>query len=585
MIRKFRPLPSLCCGLLCMFNLTSFAADSAAGSSTDASATPSVTQPAASGANKESSDVITELKVMLANQQKQIEELRRSLEEQKKMLESATGANPAPTNKSSAPSNASLLSHPTQSLGDVASLTPIIPSGSGTPTPGGMPAITPQKTPSGPGDEYPVQLHLGAVTIMPVGFMDFTSAWRSTNTGSGIGSNFGSIPYLNTTTGHLSEFRLSAQNSRIGARIDGDHGDTHFIGYWESDFLGSPTSNNYNITNHAYLFRMRLYWIDVRKDKWELLGGQSWSLMTPGRSGISPLPGDIFYSQDIDVNYQLGLVWARTPGLRVVYHPSSSWAMGLAFEDPEGSVGGSGGNGAVVLPAGVASAYGSQLDAGSGTDGVPNVMPDISGKIAYDYKKKFHFEVAGVFRDFKVYNLTANKHYYTQGGGGSVNLNVELAPGFRLLTNNYWSDGGGRYIFGLAPDVAVRGNGSLADIHSGSTVDGFEFTHHNDLIYAYYGGVYIGRYVTIDPSNGKPVGYGYTGSANSQNRALNEVTFGFNHTFWKSPKLGAINFMGQYSWLSRNPWYVASGQPDKTHTNIVYFNLRYTLPGAPPPVK
>jgi len=43
--------------------------------------------------------------------------------------------------------------------------------------------------------------------------------------------------------------------------------------------------------------------------------------------------------------------------------------------------------------------------------------------------------------------------------------------------------------------------------------------------------------------------------------------------------------MGQYSWLSRNPWYVASGQPDSTHTNIVYFNLRYTLPGAPPAVK
>ena len=57
------------------------------------------------------------------------------------------------------------------------------------------------------------------------------------------------------------------------------------------------------------------------KGKFEFLAGQSWSLMTPNRKGISPLPGDIFYSQDIDVNYQLGLVWGRIPGFRLAYHP------------------------------------------------------------------------------------------------------------------------------------------------------------------------------------------------------------------------------------------------------------------------
>ncbi|MGA2599932.1 MAG: hypothetical protein ABSH09_23420, partial [Bryobacteraceae bacterium] len=382
MTRKFRRVPSLCCGFLCLVSVASFAADS----SNDGTASPSITQPAPA-ANQISSEQVTELKLLLANQQKQIEELRRSLDEQKRMLENVTGAG-----RSNAPSNASLLSHPKESLGDVASLTPIVPSGgSGTPATGGLPSITPQAPGSGADMEAPLQVHLGAVTIMPVGFMDFTSAWRSTNPGSGIGSNFGSIPYLNTTTGRLSEFRFSNQNSRIGARIDGDYKDTHVMGYWESDFLGAPTSNNYNVTSHPYLFRLRLYWVDLRKDKWELLGGQSWSLMTPGRSGISPLPADIFYSQDIDVNYQLGLVWARTPGVRVVYHPSSSWAMALAAEDPEASIGGSGGGGAVTLPSAFSTSYASQLDAGAATDTVPNVMPDIEGKIAYDYQKKFHF--------------------------------------------------------------------------------------------------------------------------------------------------------------------------------------------------
>ncbi len=47
-----------------------------------------------------------------------------------------------------------------------------------------------------------------------------TAVSRSTNPGSGIGTNFGSIPYGNTQAGSLTETRLSIQNSRIGARVD-----------------------------------------------------------------------------------------------------------------------------------------------------------------------------------------------------------------------------------------------------------------------------------------------------------------------------------------------------------------------------
>ena len=60
--------------------------------------------------------------------------------------------------------------------------------------------------------------------------------------------------------------------------------------------------------------------MDVGKGSWEFLAGQSWSLMTPNRRGVSPLPQDVFYSQDMDVNYQLGLTWGRLPGFRGAYH-------------------------------------------------------------------------------------------------------------------------------------------------------------------------------------------------------------------------------------------------------------------------
>ena len=93
----------------------------------------------------------------------------------------------------------------------------------------------------------------------------------------------------------------------------------------------------------------------------------------------------------------------------------------------------------------------------------------------------------------------------------------------------------------------------------------------------------VGRNVTID-TNGKPVGYGFTGSANSNNRTVNEVTFGINHTVWKDPKYGALNLMYQYEYLNRSPWYIAAS-PTTAHDSTIYMNIRYTLPGAPPPVE
>ncbi len=171
--------------------------------------------------------------------------------------------------------------------------------------------------------------------------MDFTGVFRNHNAGGGIGSNSAAIPYEFPTAptvvngaplypvnllNHVNEARLSMQNSRLGLRIDALVKGAHVMGYVETDFLGN-NAGNVAVSSNSNTLRSRVYFVDVTKSKWEFLAGQTWSLITPGRTGISPLPGNLFYSQDIDVNYQAGLVWGRIPELRFVFHPTSKAAI------------------------------------------------------------------------------------------------------------------------------------------------------------------------------------------------------------------------------------------------------------------
>jgi hypothetical protein len=104
------------------------------------------------------------------------------------------------------------------------------------------------------------------------------------------------------------------------------------LAYWESDFLGNQLTNLLDSTN-SDVFRLRLFWVQVKKNTWEVVAGQTWSLITPGRKGISPLPADIFYSFAVDTNYQVGIPWARIPAVRFVWHPTKELAWALAGEN------------------------------------------------------------------------------------------------------------------------------------------------------------------------------------------------------------------------------------------------------------
>ena len=545
-------------------------------------------QPAAVPATNE----LDTLKRQLKEQQQEIETLRVALEQQAKLLEQAI---PHQETKATPPPAAAKMSSPVpdKSPAEVASLTPVIPTA--------IPASENAKSTSlkhslnqavtslpaqamnssdqhlnpavKDAPEAPISISIGNATLTPLGFLDATAFFRSTNLGSGIGSSFGAAPFSGTPQGALSETRFSVQNSRLGLMFDSTVGSNAVRGYVEADFLGFQPVNAF-VTSNSNSLRSRLYWFDLKHGKFEFLAGQSWSMLTPNRTGLSPMPSDIFYSLNMDTNYQVGLTWARQLQFRFIYRPTDNLSMGVSIENPEQYVGG-----AVVLPKSFSS---SEVDNGTNT-ATPNLFPDIVGKIAYDGHvggKIEHVEVAGLLSQFRTYSSTLPGTSSMTGGGASVNFNLELFKNFHAIASTFYSDGGGRYIFGLAQDIVITPNGTPSLVHAESAIGGFEYQATPSMMYyGYYGGTYIGQnFSTIPGTPPTYVGYGFPGSSSSANRSVQEPTFGIIRTFWKNPKYGALQMITQYSYLTRAPWYVAINTPKNAHLGMAYVDVRYILP-------
>ena len=448
--------------------------------------------------------------------------------------------------------------------------------------------------------ESPLSFKLGQADFTPGGWADLTGIFRSTDIGSGTGTSFASIPFNNTLPqASLSEFRFTAQTSRLSMKVDMPAGEsTHVTGYVESDFNGFQPPNAYISTNSS-TFRLRLFWGDIQHGKWEFLGGQSWSLLTPNRSGLSPMPGDIFTSYRLDTSYLAGLTFLRQAGFRVVYHATDWWTIGASLENPQQYVPSS-----VVFP-GASGFFASQFDNGSGATNagsattnpaIPNLHPDVIVKTAFDWRpggRAFHLEAAGLIRSFKDFNnlVTPSATDSITSASGAVNLNFELLKGFRLIANTFYGEGGGRYIGGLGPDVVVKPNGTLSPEHSGSGLGGFEWQiTPRFLIDGYYSGAYFARNFGLLASTATPapkcdgisgftcVGFGFPGSANTNNRAIQEGTFGLTQTLWGSAEHGKLQFITQSSYVVRSPWSVATGNPKDAHAFLEYVDLRYVLP-------
>jgi hypothetical protein len=437
--------------------------------------------------------------------------------------------------------------------------------------------------------ESPLSFRIGRMDFTPGGFVEFENIFRTTNSGSIITTNFGNIPFSNTTQAHLTEDRLTGQFSRLNLKVTGKFGAIDVTGYAEMDFNGNDPAGTVFITGNSHTFRERLFWVDVKRHNWEILGGQTWSFLTPNRRGVGPMPSDLAITYDEDGNVQVGIPYTRAAEFRLVYHPNDHFAAGVGLENPEQITGS--GAGEVTFPNAFNAQLQSQFAPNNTTNTVPNVFPDLIPKIAYDTDfagRHFHAEALGLLTTIKTSTLapvvgaTFQSNSKTGGSGGAA-MNVELFHNFRFLANVLYGSGGGHYIIGLGPSAVVRPDGSVSLVHSGTGLAGLEYRATAKTVFGfYYGWAYFQRNAFLDTSAGaKPntfVGFGGPASANTNNRALQQPTFDWTQTFWRNPQYGAIQLITQTSYLTRSPWFVAPGLPKNAHLVMVYTSMRYVLP-------
>ncbi|HEY2392032.1 MAG TPA: hypothetical protein VGK22_12750 [Candidatus Angelobacter sp.] len=537
------------------------------------------------------SDDLKALREAISQQQQQIAQQQQQLQKLQKQLDEKNEAKQQDASTSAATGSSSSMKT------RMAENTPHVANASLNTTP--VSATMVQETEK---KESPLSFRIGGTEFTPGGFIDFENVFRTTNSGASITSPFGTIPFSNTAQGHLTEFRSTGQYSRFNLKIAGKYGENKILGYIEGDFNGNDATNVF-VTSNPHTTRVRLAWADIRRGNWEILAGQTWGLQTPNRVGLSPMPSDVFAPIGEDAQTHVGLPYTRAAELRVNYHFSDHFQWAVAVQNPDQFAINA------TFPTAFNAVLATQLDQGAITS-APDAFPDLHTKMAWDTDmsgKHMHFELGGIVTSVKtaavpVGGTTFEKHT-SIGGGGEAAVNLEFVKGVRLVANGIWGDGIGRYLIGLAPQAVVvpiaTGPATFtidnSMVHAGSAIVGMEATAHKSQFGFYYGGIYAQRNSFADltaaniatpvscgpgqPLLNKPcIGFGGTNSANTNNRAIQEGSFDWTQTMWRNPQYGALQLVTQTSYLTRAPWFVATGAPKNAHLMMGYVSLKYIIP-------
>ncbi len=448
-------------------------------------------------------------------------------------------------------------------------------------TPAGPPA---EQKPLNPTQEIAKEqaegpaLEAGPAKIRIGGYVGVHGIYRSTNSGGGVGTSFASIPYADTVQGNVSEARLSAQASRLSIRVDADYPEgprfRRLSGYFEMDFAGS-TPGNIAVTTSGAGFRLRLALAEVQYGQtFFLAAGQAFSLMTAPKDQLSIWPGDIELTQAVDLNYVAGMVWNRSPQVRLTWRRSRRFNWAASVENPEQQLG----SGVVTLPQCCGADIDAQYNTGADELRAPNLMPDFSTRVTYSPRKELHIDAGGVLRVFRHTVAPYDEDFKATGGGANVNIRVNATPSTRIFGEGAFGSGMGRYIGGLVPDAAFRSDGSISLIDTTSWVGAVEQTLTPRVSVAgYYSGV-SARDNYFTDRDGRFIGFGFPGSSTNNNRTIREFTLTGAYQIVRTPDRGSAQFNTQVSWLTREPWATPVSGLSSARSFMFFAQVRYNLP-------
>jgi hypothetical protein len=483
--------------------------------------------------------------------------------------------------------------------------------------------------------EHPDDIHYKGISFSPAGsFIEFATVDRTRATGGGIDTSFLSIPLAASDAGHLSEFFASSRQSRLAVSAVGKLSNVKLQAYYEMDWLGTGITSNNNQSN-SYVVRERQLWAQAAfHSGLTITGGQQWTLATETRNLLDNKTEIL--PDTIDPQYNVGYVWSRQPGLRVVQNFNKDLAIGISVEQAQ-TLNPSCSSTATVSSTSAAgvtttTAIGCPTNYVLGNVGTGgglynatatysyNMAPDVLAKIAYQ-NKYGHFELFGLGRTFRnrVYpaQTTTGAAASSVGAFNNTSFGGGIGGGFRgyamnkrieVALHGLYGNGVGRYASAQLPDTTLRPNGELGLLHNTAAL-GEVFAHATPRLDIYadagleeagrdifrYGNSYegYGLYTANNTGCGTqgipgttagvyppaPTGDlpGGTGTCAGSNKSIVEGTLGYDYYFYKGPA-GRFRQGFQYSWLERALWSGSTGTSPKANENVIETNLRYYLP-------
>jgi hypothetical protein len=520
---------------------------------------PAKSKAAAKKATKTDAEIaaeLEELKQAMQAQQEQLELLKEELSKRDKQIDEAreeaaaanSRASEASTKASEAvstsaevkSSEATLTSNVTDLKASNAALTTTVNTVAATTANGG--AGNPQGSEDGP-----ASIKFKGITLTPGGFVAAETGTRSRATSSDINTPFNSIPYPGNALSKLSESNFTGRQSRLSLLAEGKYETVKLTGYYEADWLGTGVTSN-NRQSNSYVLRQRQIWGQAKTDSgWSFTGGQMWTLATEDRKGIDNRQEAIPLT--IDPQYSVGFTWARQYGFRVVKNFGDKFALAVAVEGPQATIGGRGfsnvttiNNGAapsVIVPTGgttsiTGNTFLDAIGAGGGlfnfsdaTGYTINKSPDIIFKAALD-PGFGHYELFGIVSTFRnriypcgvvgtnakdtvvpatpteitcgstapttVSSFGATNDTNTGGGFGASARWTAAQKKVEFGLKAVAGDGIGRYGSAQLADLTLRPDGTEALIRTVHGLGALELHPTPKLdLYAYYGAEYAYR--------------------------------------------------------------------------------------------